>query len=126
MTKDLTERKRCQVLRQKRRLAREELRQKKRENRLNYQAARYKVGRVSATSKVLTCIVLMVYICTIAIGIHLMYKFEAASQIYALFASVTVPAGTTIFAFIRKNQAENTAGGITHDANIDNFEGGEG
>jgi|GEM_PF-4514569 len=105
---------------------RQALRHKQRMDKLEYQTARYKAGRVSPTSKILTCVVLLVYIFTIAIGIYLMYRFQAASQIYALFASVTVPAGTTVFAFIRKNQAENTAGGITHDANMNNFDEGEG
>lgn len=106
-------------LQHKKRIDREVLRSTKRKNKLKYQAERYKVGRVSSASKIITLIVIAVYIVTIICGIHLMYKFMDTTQIYALFASVTAPAATTIFIFVKKNTFENTKGGITYDATME-------
>jgi len=94
------------------------LRHRRRMDKLEYKAARYKSGRVSAASKIITCIAIAAYVITIACGIHLMYYFADTTAIYALFGSVTVPAGAAIFAFIKKNEAENTRGGITYEATM--------
>lgn len=105
-------------LKQQKRLNRETLKQIQKGNRLKYRLERLKHGQTSPMSKIITIIAIASYIGAVAFGIHLMYYTYDASNVYALFGSVAVPAGAAIFAFIQKNTKENLEGGVSHDTAI--------
>ena len=112
-----------QALRKQRRLDREELRQKRRENKLAYQAARYDIGKTSPVPKILAYIFVGVMVSTIIASYVMMDKHGDLSGLDSMHTYVIAGCATCIAGLIAKNTFENTGKGITAMATQHRLEG---